>query len=160
MADTEELHNVISMMLGELNASHTGISGGGRPNAAVNNTRHPGFDMAPDKSGYYKVTHVYQNGPCDKDYVKLKAGDFILALNEQPLKSGDNYWKAFTLAPPGRFEFMVNSKPVADVPGRSKSRRSTSRSLATCNTKNGWPSVGPWSIASAAAKSAICTSGK
>ncbi len=114
VADTEELHNVISMMLGELNASHTGISGGGRPNAAVNNTRHPGFDMAPDKSGYYKVTHVYQNGPCDKDYVKLKAGDFILALNEQPLKSGDNYWKAFTLAPPGRFEFMVNSKPVAD----------------------------------------------
>src|SRR5580704_3093849 len=30
VADQEELHNIISMMLGELNASHTGISAGGR----------------------------------------------------------------------------------------------------------------------------------
>ena len=29
VADNEELHNVIMEMIGELNASHTGISGGG-----------------------------------------------------------------------------------------------------------------------------------
>jgi tricorn protease len=114
VADTEELHNVINYMLGELNASHTGVSGGGKAGGASNTTRHPGFEMEPDKSGYYKVTHVYKNGPCDKDYVKLNVGDFILACNEQPLKSGDNYWKVFTHTPTGRFEFMVNSKPAAD----------------------------------------------
>ena len=49
IADTEELHNVIMEMIGELNASHTGISGGGnaaRRAAAQERiqTRYPGFD--------------------------------------------------------------------------------------------------------------------
>jgi tricorn protease len=70
--------------------------------------------MEPDKSGYYRVTHIYKNGPCDKDYVKLNVGDYILAVNEQPLKSGDNYWKLFTHTPTNRFEFTVNSKPASD----------------------------------------------
>ena len=30
VADSEELHNVIMEMIGDMNASHTGISGGGR----------------------------------------------------------------------------------------------------------------------------------
>jgi tricorn protease len=114
VADTEELHNVICHMLGELNASHTGISGGPKATGANNATRHPGFEMEPDKSGYYRVTHIYKNGPCDKDYVKLNVGDYILAVNEQPLKSGDNFWKLFTHVPTTKFEFTVNSKPAAD----------------------------------------------
>jgi tricorn protease len=114
VADTEELHNVVSMMLGELNASHTGISGGGKAVTGGNPTRHPGFEMTPDKSGYYKVTHVYKNGPCDKDSVKLDAGNFILSINGTAVKSGDNYWKLFTQAPGTRFEFVVNSKPALD----------------------------------------------
>jgi tricorn protease len=114
VADTEELHNVICHMLGELNASHTGISGGGKAGGAANTTRHPGFEMEPDKSGYFKVTHVYKNGPCDKDFVKLNVGDFILTFNGQPVKSGDNYWKLFTQSPTGRFEFTANSKPAAE----------------------------------------------
>src|SRR5262249_47026190 len=72
VADQEELHNVIMMMIGELNASHTGVSGGGRfadkGEQAV--TRFPGFEVGADQSGYYKVTHVYRGGPADKDYVK------------------------------------------------------------------------------------------
>ena len=44
LTDPEELHTVMMMMIGELNASHTGVSGGGggadlqRPH-----TRHPGL---------------------------------------------------------------------------------------------------------------------
>jgi tricorn protease len=114
VADQEELHNVISMMLGELNASHTGISGGKEPDSSNNVTRHPGFEMEPDKDGYYKVSHVYKDGPCDKGYTKLSAGDYIVAFNGQPLKAGDNYFKLFTLAPTERFEFTVNSKPSAE----------------------------------------------
>jgi tricorn protease len=119
VADQEELHNIISMMLGELNASHTGISGGarrggGKSGVADNATRHPGFDMEADKSGYYKVTHVYRDGPCEKGAVKISEGDFILAFNELPLKAGDNYWKLFTLAPTSKFEFTVNSKPALE----------------------------------------------
>ncbi len=49
IADTEELHNVLMEMIGELNASHTGVSGGGtlpgQPAPERVQTRYPGFDL-------------------------------------------------------------------------------------------------------------------
>jgi tricorn protease len=115
VAEQDDLHDVVSMMIGELNASHTGISGGGRGERGEQaTTRHPGFDLEADKSGYYKVVHVYKNGPADKDYVKINVGDYILAIDGQPVKVGDNYWKHYTTAPSGRLEFTVNSKPAKE----------------------------------------------
>jgi tricorn protease len=118
VADREDLQAVVSMMIGELNASHTGISGGGPgpggPGGGGIQTRYPGFEIEPDASGFYKVTHVYKDGPADRDYIKIKAGDYILAVNDAPLKSGDNYWKLYNLAPGRKMEFLVNSKPAAD----------------------------------------------
>jgi tricorn protease len=113
----EDMHDLVSLMLGELNASHTGISGGagGRGEANADQTRFPGFELQPDNgSGYYKVTHVYKHGPADKDLVKIKPGDYILAVDGQPLKAGDNYWKAYTQSPGTKIEFTVNAKPRAE----------------------------------------------
>jgi tricorn protease len=110
----DDLHDLVSLMLGELNASHTGISGGqGGQGTAADQTRFPGFELQAD-NGYYKVTHVYKHGPADTDVVKIKAGDYILAIDGQPLKSGDNYWKAYTQSPSTKMEFLVNSKPTAE----------------------------------------------
>ncbi len=126
VGDQEDLHDVISMMIGELNASHTGISAGGRgsrgSDGSSDQTRYPGFELAADSSGYYKVTHVYKDGPADKDYVKINPGDFILAIDGQPLKAGDNYWKLYTLAPGERMEFLVNRKPVKEGAWTAKLR--------------------------------------
>jgi tricorn protease len=115
IADVDELHNVIMMMIGKLNSSHTGITGGGllpgqQPSERVQ-TRYPGFDMQPDSSGYFKVSHIYRKGPADHDYVKLHVGDFILTVNGKELKSSDNYWQYFNALPGRKFEFTVNSKP-------------------------------------------------
>jgi tricorn protease len=119
IADTEELHNIIMEMIGDMNASHTGISGGGRlPGQAAEEervqTRYPGFDLEPDSSGYYKVAYIYRKGPADHEYVKLAPGNFILAVNDKPLKTSENYWKLFNILPGRKFEFLVNSKPTAD----------------------------------------------
>jgi len=114
VGDREELHNVISQMIGEMNASHTGISGGGDPDRDAVQTRYPGFELSPDSAGYYRINWVYKHGPADHDYVKLKAGDYLLAVNGEPLKSGENYWRLYTLAPGRRFELTVNSKPSLD----------------------------------------------
>ena len=114
VGDREELHNVISQMIGEMNASHTGISGGGDPDRDAVQTRYPGFELVADPSGFYKISWVYKRGPADHDYVKLKAGDYLLAVNGEPLKSGENYWRLYTLAPGRRFELTVNSKPSLD----------------------------------------------
>ncbi len=117
VADTDEFHVLVMDMIGKLNASHTGISGGSTPGQARQEraqTRYPGFDMEPDASGYYKVSYIYKKGPADHDYVKLHVGDLILALNGKELKTSDNYWKDFNVLTGQKFEFTVNSKPSFD----------------------------------------------
>jgi len=116
VADTEELHDVIMEMIGEINASHTGISGGGTPEPGREaiQTHYPGFDLEPDASGYYKVSWIYRKGPADHDYVKLAKGNFILSVNGKELKTSDNYWRLFNLLPGSKFEFTVNSTPKAE----------------------------------------------
>jgi tricorn protease len=116
VADQEEMHNVVSQMIGELNASHTGISG--TPTAEerehIVQTRYPGFELVPDASGYYKVSFIYKDGPADKDYVRLDAGNYILAIDGHEVKAGDNYWKYLTAVRGEKIEFTVNSKPSAE----------------------------------------------
>ena len=119
IADTEELQNVIMEMIGEMNASHTGISGGGGfPGQAANTervaTRYPGFDLEPDASGYFKVSYIYKKGPADKDFVKLAVGDFVLSVNGKDLRTTDNYWRLFNVLAGRKLEFTVNSTPSAD----------------------------------------------
>ena len=113
VADADELHNVLMQMIGELNASHTGVSGGGDRDSRQERvqTRYPGFDLEPDSSGYYKVSHAYKKGPADHDYVKLAVGNFVLAVHGKELKTTDNYWKRFNLVPGRKFEFTINAKP-------------------------------------------------
>jgi tricorn protease len=124
VSDQEDLHEVISMMIGELNASHTGISGGGdrggRREARAAGLRYPGFELQADSSGFYRVAHIYKHGPADKDYVKIETGNFILAINGQDLKAGDNYWKLYAEAPSSRWELTVNSKPAKEGAWKTK----------------------------------------
>jgi tricorn protease len=58
LVDEEELHTVMMMMIGQLNASHTGVSGGPATSERTVQTRHPGFDISADASGFYKVGHI------------------------------------------------------------------------------------------------------
>ena len=116
--DSEELHNLVMEMIGDMNASHTGISGGtrlpGQPAQERMQTRHPGFELAADASGYYKVSYIYRKGPADHDYIKLAPGNYVLAVDGKELKSGENYWNLFNILPGRKFEFLVNSKPSTD----------------------------------------------
>lgn len=111
ITDNDELHVVMMQMIGELNASHTGVTGGGANAADRIQTHYPGFDLAPDASGFYKVTHIYRKGPADHDYVKISSGNYIVAVNGKELKAPDNYWKLFNLLPGRKFDLAVNSKP-------------------------------------------------
>jgi tricorn protease len=114
VGDRQELQNVTLQMIGELNASHTGMSGGGDPNREALQTRYPGFEIAADASGFYKVTTVYKGGPADHDYIRIASGNYIVAVNGIPLHSGDNYWKLYSMAPGRKFEFTVNSRAADD----------------------------------------------
>ena len=125
LVDQEELHNVLMMMIGELNASHTGVSGG--PSGVerrVATTRYPGFELVADPAGLYRVGHIWKGGPADKEYMKVQTGDFILSIDDHELKTGDNQWRFFTTGrrpqvpfPPqrqAREGRRLGSKPGAD----------------------------------------------
>ena len=120
VADNEELHNLIMEMIGELDASHTGISGGGglpgetQPLTDRVQTRYPGFTMEPDASGYYKVDSIYRKGPADFEYMKIGKGNYVVAVNGRELKTKDNYWQLFNVLPGRKLEFQLNTKPSMD----------------------------------------------
>jgi tricorn protease len=115
IVDEEELHTVMMMMIGQLNASHTGVSGG-PPDAPRSpaQTRYPGFDLKLDGSGYYRIGHIYKTGPADHDYLKVRANDYVISIDGHELRTTDNYWQYFTLASGQKFHFMLNDKPGKD----------------------------------------------
>ncbi len=114
LTDQEELHNVMMMMIGELNASHTGVSGGAGGERSQVQTRYPGFELESDSSGFFRVGFIYKGGPADREFLKIRKGDFILSIDDQELKATDNYWKFLTLAPGRKFHFLLNDKPVKE----------------------------------------------
>jgi tricorn protease len=115
LVDEEELHTVMMMMIGELNASHTGVTGGpADAERSPAQSRYPGFDLVADSSGYFRVGHIYKTGPADKDYLKIHKGDYIISIDDRELKTSDNYWKYLTLASGRKFHFMLNDKPAKE----------------------------------------------
>jgi tricorn protease len=114
IVDEEELNTVMMMMIGHLNASHTGVTGGGANAARAAQTRYPGFDLVADASGVYKVGHIYKDGPADRDFLKIRPGQYVLAVDGHDLKTTESYWRYFTLASGAKFHFLVNDKPVRD----------------------------------------------
>ena len=93
VGDRQELLNIINEMIGELNASHTGAAPGFGGSEARVQTSHLGIEIESDEqAGRYRVTHVYENGPADKDWVKVSVGDYLIAISGKPVKAGDNYW--------------------------------------------------------------------
>ena len=105
----EDVYDLANEMIGELNASHTGVSGPpSREMPSAYSTRLPGFELEADGTAY-RISHIYRNGPADKEWLGLKVGDYITAIDGQAIKAGDNYWEllnrplndyaTFTVAP-------------------------------------------------------------
>jgi tricorn protease len=89
----EDVYDIANAMIGELSSSHTGVSGPASvsvPRAYT--TRYLGFEMEP-ANGRYRVTHVYRDGPADKDWIDIANGDYVVSIEGRDLKAGDDYWK-------------------------------------------------------------------
>ncbi|MFN2532143.1 MAG: S41 family peptidase [Pyrinomonadaceae bacterium] len=122
VGDRQELLNIINEMIGELNASHTGAAppprGTGGQTLATGNL---GIDLQPDATaGRYRVTYIYEDGPADKDWVRVKTGDYLLAINGTPVKAGDNYWQLLNNRLNRKVEVTFNDKPIEDGAWRTR----------------------------------------
>lgn len=116
VGDRQELLNLINEMIGELNASHTGAAppprgaGGGGVS-----TGHLGMEFESDTTaGRYRVSHIYEDGPADKDWVRVKVGDYLLAINGKPVKAGDDYWQLLNNRLNRKVVVTFNNQPSAE----------------------------------------------
>jgi tricorn protease len=112
VGDRQELLNIINEMIGELNASHTGAAPPPRGAASGVSTGHLGVELESDSAaGRYRVTHVYEDGPADKDWVRVSVGDYLIAINGKPVRAGDNYWELLNNRLNRKSEVTFNNKP-------------------------------------------------
>ena len=116
VGDRQELLNIINEMIGELNASHTGAAPPPRgPAGGGVATSHLGMELEPDNAaGRYRVAYIYEDGPADKDWVKVKVGDYLLAIEGKPVKAGDEYWQFLNTRLNRKVNVTFNSKPAED----------------------------------------------
>jgi tricorn protease len=88
----EDLYALISLMMGELNASHLGIQGAGHPPEET--TAELGLVFDPSYPGpALKIAEVLKHGPADKRGIELKPGDLIRAIDRTELTDQTNLSK-------------------------------------------------------------------
>jgi tricorn protease len=116
VGDRQELLNLMNEMIGELDASHTGVAPGGSGDDDGETTRaatvHLGVELeADERAGRYRVSHVYKDGPADKDWVRVAEGDYLLAIDGRPVGAGDNYWRLLNQRLNRRVEAAFGRRP-------------------------------------------------
>ena len=117
VGDRYELMNLINEMIGELNASHTGASAAAatRGGAGSVSTRHLGVDLvADDPSGFYRIGHVYEEGPLDKDWFQVEKGNYLVAIDGKPVKNSDDVAVFLGRRLNRKVELSLNAKPEMD----------------------------------------------
>ncbi|MFT3703521.1 MAG: PDZ domain-containing protein [Agriterribacter sp.] len=98
----EEIDFIIGEMIGELNASHTYHYGGDGENEKTESCGYLGVDWQADGK-YYKVKKILKPAPWDAEEhsslsetgIKIKEGDYILAVNGVPLTTDHEPFAAF-----------------------------------------------------------------
>ncbi len=94
VGENQDLYDIANEMIGELNASHVGVSG--PPSRQVPpqfTTRFLGFELDP-AGGAYRISHIYRDGPADKEWLGLKVGDMVLAIDGRAVRPPENVWRA------------------------------------------------------------------
>jgi len=121
VGDRQELLNIINEMIGELNASHTGAAPAPGGRAGGVSTGYLGIDLAPDTAaGRYRVTHIYEGGPADKDWVKVSVGDYLIAIGGKQVKAGDEYWQLLNDRLNRKVEVTFNNKASEEGAWRAR----------------------------------------
>jgi tricorn protease len=122
----DQLNWLLSQMVGELCVSHTYVFGGDRePRPEVEQRAYTGLlgaDLTPDPAGYYRFATIY--GPTDynrdleaplvKPDFPLKEGDYLIAINGEPVRVPDNPYRHLQVTPHQKVTLTVNSRPVAE----------------------------------------------
>lgn len=89
----EDFRMIFNLMLGQLNASHMGLYGSNeQKNTQSERTGLLGVEGESTTDGF-KITRVVYDSPADKTDSQLQVGDVITGVNQNAVKSSDNFYR-------------------------------------------------------------------
>ncbi len=116
-----DVNYIIGELISEISASHTYRGGGDTENEVLKNTGYLGIDWAIE-NGAYKIKRIVNGAPWDSEVrsplllpgLKVKTGDYILAVNGEALDISKAPWEAFSGLADKTVELTVNEKPTLE----------------------------------------------
>ncbi len=115
-----ELNILMTEMVGELNASHQGVSGGDEKSAPRAPMAFLGAKISLDgEKGYPRFDRIFQSdnlstrerSPLSEDFVQVKSGDYLLAIDGRPLEPGENFYQYLINKSRNKITITTNGKP-------------------------------------------------
>ncbi|WP_419802289.1 S41 family peptidase [Mucilaginibacter sp.] len=86
----EELRRILNLMVGELNSSHSGVSGPPNPGQFATGRLGLYFDRAVyEDKGRFKITEIVPLSAADLSG-NIHVGDYLTAVDDQPIKPNDD----------------------------------------------------------------------
>ncbi len=116
-----DVNFVIGELMSELNSSHTYRGGGDLDEAEVRNFGYLGVDWEL-ANGAYRIKDIVADAPWDTEVrsplalpgVNVHKGDYVLAVNGQPIDVSKAPWASFAGLDNKTVELTVNSKPTVE----------------------------------------------
>jgi len=121
VAHRSDLNYLIGELIAELNTSHTYVGGGDQPRKPHVSVGMLGADFASD-GGFFKITKIYPGenwsdatrSPLTEPGLKVKAGDYLIAVNGQETRSTQDVYSYFQNLAGKLVTLKINSKPATD----------------------------------------------
>lgn len=118
VAHRDDLTYLIGEMIGELNTSHAYVMGAENPPVKQANVGLLGVDFELN-SGYYRFKKIYagenwdasRRSPLTEPGIKVKQGDYLIAVNGIPLKADTNPYSLFVDTANKIVTLRVNDRP-------------------------------------------------
>ena len=119
LSHRRDLTYLIGEMIGELCIGHTYTGGGEMPTVENTSVGLLGAEFEPDKSGYFKITKIYNgenwrdqtHSPLTDPGIKASVGDYILEINGKQAKLPDNPYILLKKTIGTIVSLKLNSKP-------------------------------------------------
>jgi tricorn protease len=121
VAHRTDLNYLIGEMIAELNTSHTYVGGGDQPQYPHISVGLLGVDFEAH-DGYYRIAKIYPGenwseatrSPLTEPGLKVKPGDYLIAVNGQEAKSSQDVYAYFQNLAGKTVTLKLNSKPSND----------------------------------------------
>ena len=123
VGDRSDLNYLLGQMVAELSVGHAYVSGGdlglpAKPHVGLIGAR---FEL-DEATGRYRIAHILPGENDEERYrspltevgVDVKEGDYVLAINGQPLDAQENPYRLLRTAPGQLVQLTVNSRASDD----------------------------------------------